>query len=483
MTTTSWQLVGPYSEEKNMNSSKNGSNNAKWTVMVYMAADNNLTEECVFALKEMQRIGTAPGVKAVALYDSSAQNVPTRVYTFKEKAADTCECADDGHLARLGVPFFVKARRGRGTTEIHTASHPKVLEEFVRTSLREHPAENYLLVFSGHGQGAVGDFLKGDDPPRSLSIPDMAAALTRAVKGKGKIGVLGMDTCLMGMAEVAYELRNIVQFMVSAEGFEINTGWPYQRIMEELNKSVAGSGLTPEEMARTILERYMSYYRDYVIAGVSVDQAVCDLSKAEKLAAAVKDLATALKRGVPNSHIQNAIVLAHWKAQTFCDDKYVDLWDFCHLLEEGCEDVDVQLACRNLSADVKGACQKVKAAIENFVVTSSYSGAAFQHSHGVSVYFPWRRNAEELKQYKNLEFHGKTKWGDFLDAYVKETKREIRGAGQYSMEHAVCVRPGNNTVFVTRAVAPWTRGEGQLTGSMKNPPLCFFQPDAEKQNR
>ena len=461
----------------------------QWTTLVYMAADNNLTEECVYSLKELHRVGTVPGVHAAALYDSSAQNVPTRVYTFKQKSAGSKESDNDGRLEDIGKVFSVRIPKkdGKGFTRTHSAADSRMLEEFVRAGISKNPALNYLLILSGHGQGAIGDFLKGDDPPQSLSIPDFASALERAMKGKGPISVLGMDACLMGMAEVCYELRNTVRFMVSAEGFEINSGWPYQRIMESLNEAVSTKGIQPEELARMILERYMSYYRDYVIAGVSVDQAVADLSKAETLATAVKNLATVLKRGVVNSQIQNAIVLAHWKAQTYMDDKYVDLWDFCDQLEAGLAGIDAQIASRmaskKLNADVKDACQAAKAAVERLIIVSSYSGAAFQHSHGISVYFPWRGNPDEMAAYKNLAFHKQTLWGDFLSLYVNETRRSVRNAGLHKPGAAIWVAPAQNAMAAHRSAAPWFRGEGYKTGSMKNPPACFFPADSDRSKR
>jgi hypothetical protein len=49
------------------------SNNKKvndWTVMVYLAGENSLAEEMVYALKSMKLIGSEPGTyEAVALYD------------------------------------------------------------------------------------------------------------------------------------------------------------------------------------------------------------------------------------------------------------------------------------------------------------------------------------------------------------------------------------------------------------------------------
>src|SRR5262245_161058 len=44
---------------------------AGWLVMIYLAGDNNLTEEMVFALEDMHAEGAPPGVKIVVQFDPS----------------------------------------------------------------------------------------------------------------------------------------------------------------------------------------------------------------------------------------------------------------------------------------------------------------------------------------------------------------------------------------------------------------------------
>ncbi|HEX9002530.1 MAG TPA: hypothetical protein VGB07_21665, partial [Blastocatellia bacterium] len=42
----------------------------RWNVLIYMAADNNLTEECVFSLSEILKAGILPEINIVAQLDS-----------------------------------------------------------------------------------------------------------------------------------------------------------------------------------------------------------------------------------------------------------------------------------------------------------------------------------------------------------------------------------------------------------------------------
>jgi hypothetical protein len=102
-----------------------------------------------------------------------------------------------------------------------------LLADFVIEAIKNHKAKNYMLVLSGHGSGAVGDFLPGNAGLSSLTIPELKDALAEVkeeAERQGdpdfKIGVLGFDSCLMGMAEVAYEVRDYVHYLVGSEGFE-----------------------------------------------------------------------------------------------------------------------------------------------------------------------------------------------------------------------------------------------------------------------
>ncbi len=487
----------------------------QWTVLIYMAADNNLSEECVYALTEIHRVGTIEGIKTIALFDSGAEGVETKIYDFGKNHNGNgnvtigkvlggsvgvyVETERDGSLESVATPFSVSApvkpiaRPGKAAPrKSESAADPEVLEGFLKTGIKARKAERFLVVLSGHGSGAVGDFLKGNNPPSSLSIRDLAGVLDSVkeeIKG-AHIHILGMDSCLMSMAEVCAELQDSVQLMVGAEGFELNTGWPYQRILEALKlaTSLKGTAVGPEELARIIVKTYIRYYQDYLVAGVSVDQAACDLRKFGEVTEAVKELAAALKQKVWDLEIQNAIVLAHWRAQSYKNEQYVDLWDFCDLLEEGCA-----------NHDVRTACAKVKRAVKSVVIISRYSGAAFQHSHGLSIFFPWRgvpkslakeakqkktrEKPDDLTAYKRLKFHDKTKWGDFLEAYIEATRREMRGETRdKSKAHKlddnntepVCVVPTDESRLLVREGPPINKGEGREGRSMKNPPVCFI---------
>ena len=506
-------------------SDKNEQKLKHWTVMIYLAGDNNLSQECVWAIKEMYRVGLGPetNVAVIAQFDSVAEGVPVTKYDIGKVAALSPVNKQAGNLAvqvQSAPQHFYDEDGGlgqygeelRGVKRFVSGTE---LKTFILKTARKYPAERYMVVLSGHGAGAVGqNFLKEDSLGRYLSIPKLRWALEEVNKGLAdipggkRIDILGLDACAMSMTEVAYDLRHVVDYMVGAEGFEVNTGWPYHRILQLLDgrdfKASKGEEpapaeyagqIEPDALAIEIVNKYVTYYSDFAVAGVSVDQAACDLKEADKLAAAVSDLAKTLKEKITaelkaetapdkkKSAILDAAILAHWRAQSYKYEEYIDLWDFCHLLEESCQDKAVRAVCGRVKTvigyagareeaqrDVDMHMEDVFGTVKRCVLKSCYSGAAYQHSHGLSIYFPW---AQVSHEYKNLRFARKTGWYGFLKFYVDHSRRRAR-QGSGKLHHIFLAHdPGT----IVRNNVPFNKMGELITPKVKNPPNEFYTDD------
>ena len=394
-----------------------------WTVMIYMAGDNTLAGESIWALTEILTADLTEGVEVIALFDTSPPEIPNRRFVFT-KSTNQPILPVGLPLEKIGKKYEPQIDVSKtqmtstGTAQVKkketlkSASDHRLLQRFVEDCIKEHPAEKYLLVLSGHGSGAVGDFLTSERPAGSLSIPDLNKALKeikKKLKGK-KIDILGMDSCLMSMAEVAYELRDSVGLLVGSEGFAPETGWPYRQILSALN----GDAMS---VATAVVDRYIGYYRNFASAGLSVDQAVCELTKLDPLTAAIGELAEKMTKYLSDEKVQDAIILAHLKAQSYKSEQYTDLWDFCDWLERKCPEPTIRTKCA-----------KVRAEIDKVVGgNADYYGPAFQHSHGLSVFFPWKDSGSLQDYCKKSAFAKKSGWGEFLLKYVEATQAERRG--------------------------------------------------------
>src|SRR5262249_50867813 len=143
----------------------------QWTVMVYLAGDNNLDGAGVGDLAEMKTVGSTRDISVVAQFDRAGRNVQTNRY-FLQK----------------GTTLAHDVVTSLGETD---TGDPRVLRDFVEWAVVEHPAQRYMLVIWNHGAGWDDsnlyqcDYFSGTAPPvvrkgRVIS-PGRAPAATASV--------------------------------------------------------------------------------------------------------------------------------------------------------------------------------------------------------------------------------------------------------------------------------------------------------------
>ena len=417
--------------------------NRNWTIMVYLAGDNNLDDAGVVDLSEMKTVGTTGQIAVLAQFDRAGAKQATVRYCLKN-----------------GTPLAKDAVLSLGETN---TGDPNVLEEFVTWGITNYPADHYLVVLWNHGAGwddanlFQGDVFSDAAPPVSrknqpiatrgavagakpIAFGQARAALSRTRRAlfattvasavrqraiafddqaqdfldnielkkvmakikkklKRKIDIIGMDACLMNMAEVAYQMRDTADYSVGSEETEPSDGWPYDRILKAL---AAKPDMTPEELSKTIVSQYLASYK----STENVTQSAIRLAELKPLTVAVDGLAKALTKILTVAAARTALINARAQVQEYSRpyDDYCDLLDLCDLIDKGVN-----------NAAVKTACAAVKQAAAAAIVASGCKGAAMADSHGISIYFP-KRKISPL--YKTLDFTKQSKWDEFLVAYL-----------------------------------------------------------------
>jgi hypothetical protein len=442
---------------------------AEWTIMIYMAGDNNLSDDCVNALKPVQNVKTGDLIHVIAQFDPADTRVGSQrvVMNHREKksARPTSLLAPDSpsKLSKDYVKFeegpvkFDKDSRQQQKTdpaETDTAD-PKTLFDFISWSVHTFPAKHYMLLLAGHAGGIEdGYLLKDENPVSSMSLNGLMQVLRRVKEGlKIQLDILGMDSCLMSMIEICYELSklDVIDMYVSSQSMTPNPGWPYGQIVEALFH--AGGKTETEELAATMVNRYInSYVENAVCSGLSTDLAAVKLAATPAVVDEMRNLGRVLRARMGNgsgNEFNRALVHAHWEAQSFNGERFVDLRDLCDLLEKYCRDDDVTTATEN-----------VRATLKSVVLSSCFCGIDYQYSYGLSVYFPW---STIFAYYGNLDFAKESgaDWLKFLDDYVEKTRREPRGGDGFGPRH-------NYKVF--RKVPPYSHGPTLPATSMRNPP-------------
>ncbi len=423
----------------------------QWTVMVYLAGDNNLDSAGVVDLKEMKKVGSTPGLNILAQFDREGTAVHTQRYLLQK----------GGSLERDAVADLGETNCG----------DPQVLLDFVEWAATKFPAQHYLLVIWNHGAGwddtniyrtarrvlnlnvtrkgavagrarpaAVGTLDSGmirrlgdkrfkralfsttiaqairsraiafdDNAKDFLDNLELKTLLASASRKLGhKLDVLGMDACLMNMVEVGYQVRDSVAYCVGSEQTEPNEGWPYDLVLRELAKRPS---MTPGELSKAIVKNYLASYT----SAQSVTQSAFDLNRSSEIATAVDGLAKVLTTHVVDAAVGNAVMRARNQVQCYDFPEYVDLVDLATLLQSQIE----------LPA-IKEACEGVLTAARTgrFVTATGYKGRPMANSHGVSIYFP---TVTISPLYARLDFVKNTAWGEFLSCYRDATRRRPTG--------------------------------------------------------
>ena len=381
------------------------------------------------------------------------------------------------------------------TDDTDTGS-PITLYNFISFCLEKYPAERYMVVLSGHAGGTERDYLlKDESSAHSLTFNELQQVFKQIKRDRhGKlIDIVGMDNCLMSMAEICYELRDVAEIVVGCESFSPVSGWPYREILERLCKDF-GKPKLPRgksgtvEAAKAIVEEYVNFYATYWMSGLSVTQSALDVPKVETLRRLVNELAQTMeeelvaeskkKPGKPAKHrVENSLLLAHWEAQSYNGEQYVDLYDFCDCLQKRVPSPEIAKRCETLK----------KFIATEFVLKSCYCGAIYQYSYGVSIYFPW---ANIAPAYWNLDFVDEKApgWGSFLKAYTRLTRRLPRnGTTDHRMkysreneENAASHRMVLDRMVLDRMYYDRMGSASNRVHSMRNPPATFNPEECVK---
>jgi hypothetical protein len=197
---------------------------------------------------------------------------------------------------------------------------------------------------------------------------------------------------------------------------------------------------------------------DFLMAGYSFQLTLLDLRRIRCIKEPVAALVDALIKGLENAAtkelFKDVILLAHLKSQSFYQEMYTDLYDFCFCINNKIAELGTQPChCTNhpttsctlptLLKNLDNASKKVRTILmkENpgnpdgirhrrIIISAEFLGPSYQYSRGLSVYFPWTRPVGDrliMAEYERYRFHQELKqksWLDFLNKYFTETRRK-----------------------------------------------------------
>jgi hypothetical protein len=218
-------------------------------LIVYMAADNDLSGDAYRNLEQIKKGYIETGNKLIIFMDMADK------------------------LPELSEVSSKKTTVLKEYTELNSAS-AETLHAILSDVIELYPCEHYGLILWSHGTSWLpsGTYLRsfGEDQGKQMNIKELAEALPV------RFNYILFDACLMGAVEVAYELKEKTNYMLAPSTETIADGFPYSQILPEL----LNNNYNLEKVARNYFDYYNSKKGTYRSATISL----IDTKELKKLA-------------------------------------------------------------------------------------------------------------------------------------------------------------------------------------------------------
>ncbi|MFX0090480.1 MAG: clostripain-related cysteine peptidase [Candidatus Hodarchaeota archaeon] len=373
---------------------------ARWTFMMYLNADNDLEDVGIADLNELEAgIKNASDITVIVLMDRSEDYdttngdwTGTRLYKVM---------SDDSGLINSML------LEDKGEVNMGQSS---VLTEFINYCFANFSADHYILDLWGHGAGIDGicfDYTNWHD---KLTIEEMQAAIEASEAAYNeKIDIICHDACLMGMIEVAFELRNVADYFVSSEETVPDNGYDYKDI---INRLLANTSMTPQQVANEIVNSYHDQYTQESDTTLSA----IELSTLSNIIPYVNNFAGNLSLTIPEGHT-NAIINARADTAEFDDNDFID---FIHFAENIEANTTLMSNYPNLQASVTALIDRL-----NECIFSNYQHPIYSsHANGLSIYMPYGENVNinrynsSTGNYAAIDWITTSTWRFFLSSLI-----------------------------------------------------------------
>lgn len=356
----------------------------KWTFLVYEASDNDLEKFMVQDINDMENVGSSNNMNIVLQMDRG-ENPSELSGGWKGTRRFKLDKNED--------PFNIDSTVLQDLGQINM-SDPKNLADFIEWGMKEYPAQHYMLLISDHGGGWAGA-IEDDSHKGWMSLPNIRKGIETAKEKTGqKLDIVGFDACLMGQSEVAYELKDVANYMIASEESEGAGGWPYHNLLSKIvldnfsNALMMKMDLEPDAVARFIVRTSAKDTEN--IPTISA----IDLGKMKNVGEATKALTEAIiNTDTPKSTLKTIVR----NTQKF--EGFKDHYDFCRRIVLSEEVKDEKL---------KEAAQKVMDEVYEAVMLEEHS-PEYPDAQGLSINLP-SFNTSMSKEYKETLFAQDTGW-------------------------------------------------------------------------
>ena len=405
----------------------------QWTLMVYIAADNDLF---YFAWNNIRQLAqsASPQVNIIVYLSEPGQHKKTQIYLIEKNKATLLN---------------------KDNQEKLNSGDPQTLIGFCNWVIQNFPAENYFLDLWNHGTGCADVRYKAINPtslfvfnPSTLMLEldrniryldmlnqvqidkiqrgicfddtyksylnnqDLEYALSvicaEGLQGK-KLSIIGMDACLMAMVEIANICKKYAHIMVASQEVELGQGWKYDAALEPFLKGLA---VSKEEFAKHLVKAYKDTYSN-ITSDFTLSATILDNFQA--IEENINRVATLLLECLQNQRGQSVKYIIRQCRRHICfeEPSYIDLVSFYKRLVSNIDKFVLQNN-HHLVAQLKNTLEKgIKLVGENILANAN--GSNLNHANGLSIYFP---EQNMLNSYQKTEFAQTNQWYNLITHYL-----------------------------------------------------------------
>ena len=404
----------------------------KWTMMVYIAADNDLF---YFAWNNIRQLAQNANldINIIVYLNEPGPHKKTQIYLIEKNKATLLN---------------------KDNQEKLNSGDPRTLISFCNWVIKNFPADNYFLDLWNHGTGWADVKYKAINPSslfifnpdtlmleldRNIRYLDMldqvqmekiqrgicfddtyksylnnqdleyalAAICNEGLKG-AKLAIIGMDACLMAMVEIANICKKYANILVASQEVELGQGWRYDSALEPFS---TGNHVSKEEFATHLIKSYYDTYfsitSDFTLSAVNLDNF-------QTIEENINTVATLLLECLQNQRGQSVKYIIRQCRRHICfeEPSYIDLMSFYKRLTLNIDKFVLQ-SNTHLVSQLKEALENGTKLIKNSIIANTY-GSNLSHAHGLSIYFP---EQNMLNSYQKTEFAQTNQWYNLITYY------------------------------------------------------------------
>ncbi len=231
-----------------------------WTILVYMEAGRDLAPYALWDLDEMEagfsgdtplaastlttdlvtevRIQDVPGTRRLHLFEDDRPHTPRAFSDYQRRT-----------ISDIRSPVIEQNFNG-----------DRNLADFVLWGMSRYPARHTAVIIWGHGRGwkPVRSVIDNWTNAHAFDSSEIAGSLARVTRVTGRpVDLFAADSCLMQSADAVASLRGLARFAVGSDQIQNLMGFPYRRVLYELNHGALEKAPDPAAALARIIPQLM----------------------------------------------------------------------------------------------------------------------------------------------------------------------------------------------------------------------------------